>query len=121
MEGRFSDKIQLLRINVESVIGVLSEEQSQPQQLLISAVLHSDFAAVQHSDRLEDSIDYAEVVRSIRAFAANSSSKMIEHFAHHLANHLKSTFGCSAVEITVEKPRYATDLGLETIAVQVRR
>lgn len=121
MDGCHSDRIQLHRIAAESVIGILGEEQSQSQQLFISAVLHTDFSAVQKSDSLEDSIDYAEVVHSIRAFAAGNPSKMLEHFAHHLALHIKATFNCPAVEITVEKPRYAPQLDLDAVVVKVRR
>ncbi len=113
--------IILRRIRVESVIGILAEEKVEPQQLLVSLVLHADFSRVQESDRIEDSIDYAEVVRATRAFATGNPSEMIEHFAHHVALHLKSEFGCAAVEVTVEKPRYAQDLGLEEIAVRVVR
>lgn len=121
MENGSIGEIHLRRVAVDTVIGVFEEERQQPQRLYVSVVLHADFAAVQLSDRLEDGTDYTDVIRSIHTFAATDSSRMLEHFAHHLAVYLKTSYGARSVEITVEKPRYAAELGVDSIAVRVVR
>lgn len=116
-----SDRIILRGIRIQALIGILDEEQHSQQELVVSVVVHTPFTRIQQSDQIQDGVDYREVISACRQFSLCHHSKTLEHFTHHLALHLKQTFAAQQIELTIEKNRYAKDLGVEHIEAYVCR
>ncbi|SVC96798.1 uncharacterized protein METZ01_LOCUS349652 [marine metagenome] len=113
--------IHLEGIEVVARIGLLEEEQHAPQDLYVTVDLAYDFAKVRESDDLAEGIDYREVIACVKKFASTYDGKMLERFAHLMAEKLKEEFPVEKVRLAVDKPRYTRKLGLREIRVQVER
>jgi dihydroneopterin aldolase len=114
------DKLILERIEVDTIIGLLDEEKSSPQKLFIDITIYNSIHDIKNSDKIDDGIDYCEIIQSTREFAKIHQVNTIEFFAQQLAHHLKNTFQIKdTVSVTVEKPRYAKDLKVGAIKVHV--
>ncbi len=113
--------IHLEGIEVVARIGLLEEEQHAPQDLYVTVDLTYDFAKVRESDDLAEGIDYRDVIACVKKFASTYDGKMLERFAHLMAEKLKAEFPVEKVRLAVDKPRYTRKLGLREIRVQVER
>ena len=108
-------------IEVVAKIGLLEEEQLAPQDLYVTLDLEYGFAKVIESDDLAEGIDYRDVIACVKKFASAYDGKMLERFAHLMAEKLKAEFPVEKVRLAVDKPRYTRKLGLREIRVQVER
>tara|TARA_B100001123_G_C15109141_1_gene946748 strand:- start:562 stop:912 length:351 start_codon:yes stop_codon:yes gene_type:complete len=115
------DKLVLEGIEARTIIGIHEEEKLAEQGILVSIVLHSQFESVIESDKLDDGIDYVDVVEAIRAFCKQHRGNTLEFLAHSLALHLKDAFSAERIELTIEKPRYAGKLAMDAIRFHVER
>lgn len=65
----------------ECLIGILSEERRVSQPLRLDIELDADFTAAAASDRIEDTINYAEVGAALKALALERQYQLVESFA----------------------------------------
>ena len=111
--------IHLEGIEVMARIGLLEEEKHAPQDLYVTVDLSYDFSKVRESDELKEGIDYRDVISCVKEFASAYDGKMLERFAHQMAEKIKMAFPVEKVRLAVDKPRYTKKLGLREIRVQV--
>ena len=97
------DQIILNGIRVMAHVGVPDRERAKPQALEISAVLHLDLKPACRTDRLEYTIDYAEVHRKIIGLAKQRPRRLIETMAEDMAKAIIKTFKVKRVEIEIHK------------------
>ena len=72
--------LELNGIEVECIIGDMPEERERMQRVVVDASLEiCDDAAL--SDALNDTVDYAELVESIRSALIETMCRMIERAA----------------------------------------
>ncbi len=122
MHSKTSDQLILRGIQVETLIGLLAEERQARQALEVSLTLEMDFSHAAHTDALDDIVNYAEVVETVRSFAEAFHDYTLERFADRLAFHIKERFPMvQTAGVRVSKPRYAGPLGLASIEVYVER
>lgn len=90
---------------VNCIIGILSHERATPQKLLLNIVLETDFSEVASSDRVQDTVNYAEVADQISQLALERQFQLVEAMVaaacqQILANHP----AVNRVEVTARKP-----------------
>lgn len=97
------DEIHIEQLAIEAKIGVANAERAQPQRLVVSLTLvpRSDFHTL--DDELARTIDYAAVADEVRAFARDTTVRLIETFADRLAAHLLARFPLREVTIELQK------------------
>ena len=115
------NQIILESIKVESVIGYLPEEKETSQTLLVSLKLDCDFAIIQKTDSLEDTVDYVKIVSHVRKFCTQYRGNSLEKMADCLACQVKENFLVNKVSLTIEKPRYTETLQIKKLAIYVER
>ncbi len=116
------DKILLNRIEVSCIIGLLEEEKLAPQTLFISIDAEISLKEIGESDDLKHGIDYCKIIEKTRFYCEHSNFLTIEALAHNLAIMLKKSFlRIRKIRITIEKPKYAKDLKLQSIEIHVER
>jgi len=81
--------------------GVLEEEQREGQTFLFDVELEVPDAAL--SDRIEEAIDYREVVASVRAVSDGHRFDLIEALAGAVADELVRSFAVERVRVRVRK------------------
>lgn len=97
------DTIFIRELRIETRIGIYPREREAAQtiELDLEIGLRGEHAA--HSDRIEDTIDYAEVVADIRRLFAERHFDLLEHAAESIAQRVTGDFGAPWLRITIAK------------------
>ena len=110
------DKIIIKDLLAHGIIGVYEREREQPQDILINLILYTDLKAAGQSDRIEDSINYAEIAEQVKRHAQTAKRLTVEALAQDIVDILLNEFGVKEVIVRVEKPnaiKYAGSVGVE--------
>ncbi len=84
--------------------GVSEEERVVGQQLSVDVELTCDLTRAIHSDRLQDTVDYARLSREIQAIGKESNFHLIESLAEKIAEKLLEDQRIESVLVRVKKP-----------------
>lgn len=93
------DRLFISRLPLLSVIGVYLHEKEHPQPLYLDLELSLSLAAAAESDRLDDTLDYADLCHRIQAAAAREHCHLIERRLTEL------------MELALDDPRVASVTG----------
>ena len=116
------DKIIVKGLNIFAYHGVNSEEKVNGQEFIIDAILYCDLSKPSESDDLNDTINYAKVVKAIRAAMTDETFDLIERAAGEIANRILSQFEkVEKVEITLKKPHAPVSAQFDYMAVNIVR
>lgn len=97
------DAIRLKNLELPCRIGAQPQERAAPQNITATVALELDLRKAGKSDRLSDTLDYAELVKQIKAGAANRSFSLLEALAERIAQICLSHCKVSAVRVSVAK------------------
>ena len=98
------DKVKISDLHVEVVIGFYHWEHDEPQPLLIDLELGTDFTNVFNSDSLEDTLDYAELMKSVKKLCQNSRFHLMEALAGAILTHVFMEYPVIDVGLYMRKP-----------------
>lgn len=101
--------------------GVSDEEQKIGQRLLIDVRFDIGEPDALVTDRIEDTVDYAEVCQQIALIAQTRSYRTLERLCSVIADRLASQFGAESVTVKAAKPEPPIPLPVEEISVEVWR
>jgi 7,8-dihydroneopterin aldolase/epimerase/oxygenase len=96
-------KIFIVDLEVFYRVGVPDAERAQPQRLLLTVVMESDFSAAARTDAIADTVDYFAVTQRLLKFGEGRSWKLIERLAADIADVIISEFKVSRVLVEVKK------------------
>jgi dihydroneopterin aldolase / 2-amino-4-hydroxy-6-hydroxymethyldihydropteridine diphosphokinase len=114
-----TDSIVVRGIRAEGRHG-LGAEKDEPQPYVIDVELRIDLRHAAAADRLDATIDYAEVAQATREVVDRTSFDLLETLAEAVASRLAG-MGAESVQVRVAKPRAAKALEVEEVAVAVER
>jgi len=97
------NKISIVDLEVFYRVGVPEAERAQPQRLLLTLELESDFSAAAKSDGIADTIDYYAVTQRLLKFGDGCEWKLIEKLAADLADMALAEFKPLSVSVEVKK------------------
>ena len=84
--------------------GVAEVERRRGSRFRVDVQLDGDFRRAASTDRLEESVDYREIVEEVHATSRQRSHSLIESLADAIAARLLERFGrAEAVTVRVEK------------------
>jgi 7,8-dihydroneopterin aldolase/epimerase/oxygenase len=112
------DQIVISQLGIATFIGATEEERKKPQRLRVSVSMEPKMPFSAMHDRLENTVDYAEVSTAIKTLAATGQRLLIETLGEEIAMLLLRTYPISAVEIELRK--YILP-DTEFVAVRLRR
>lgn len=117
-----TDSIKLSRMQFYGYHGVLPEENRLGQHFIIDVDLFIDLTAAGASDRLEDTVNYADVYGIVRTIAEGKPFQLIEALAERVASQLLQTY-TSIYEITVRitKPHPPFETHFDGVTVEIHR
>ena len=96
-------KISIVDLEVFYRVGVPDAERAQPQRLLLTVEMETDFTAAAKSDAIADTIDYFAVTQRLLKFGERREWKLIEKAAADIADAILSEFKPRAVGVEVKK------------------
>lgn len=97
------DKISVVDLEVFYRVGVPDAERAQPQRLLLTVEMESDFRAAAKSDGIADTIDYYSVTQQLLKFGEGREWRLIEKLAADIAAAVLSEFKPLSVSVEVKK------------------
>lgn len=101
--------------------GVTPAEQEVGQRLMLDLRLMVGETDATLTDRIEDTIDYAEVCQVVALVAQQRSYRTLERLCSAIADRLIEDYGLESVSVKVTKPEPPIALPVEDIAVEVWR
>jgi dihydroneopterin aldolase len=114
-----SDRVELYGLEVAGAHGVEEEERSNPQPFLYDLWLEVSDQA--ESDRLEDTVDYRDVVSCVVEISAARQFQLLEAMAAAVADALVERFQLESARVRVRKPAVRLDAPVQWTAATVER
>ena len=106
------------RLEIRTMIGVHDEEKRAPQRVWLSLDLSIAETGPATSDRLEDVLDYGEVVRRAERIVLAGHVNLVETLAERVARDCLADTRVKSVRVRVEKPDVianAQSVGVEIV------
>jgi len=98
-----SDRIHIEQLEVSTHIGVPEEERGAPQRLTASISFWPYYEAGDLADKIENAVNYSDVVEETKNFVRDQSVNLIETLADRLAMHLLKHFRIQKVTVELRK------------------
>jgi dihydroneopterin aldolase len=111
--------VELYGLEIPGAHGVEEEERHRPQPFLYDVRLEVPDAAT--SDRLEDTVDYREVVSCLRELFDGRQFHLLEAMAATAAETLLDRFGLESARVRVRKPAVRLEAPVDWTAATVER
>lgn len=116
------DRIRIEGLEIFARHGVLPEENVLGQKFIVACELEVNIRKAGLSDRMEDSVNYAEVSHLIKQVMTENTFNLIEACAEHVAKSvLEMDERIKGVWIEISKPWAPVGLPLKTVAVSCER
>ena len=96
-------RISIVDLEVFYRVGVPDVERAQPQRLLLTVEMESDFTAAGKSDDIADTIDYFAVSQRLLKFGDRRNWRLIEKLAADIADTILAEFKPSGITVEVKK------------------
>ena len=106
------DTIHIKGLRLFAYHGVNPEEKRDGQTFLLDIQLHAGLSQARHSDRLDDTVNYAAVVKAVRA--------AFERAAQAVCDAVLGNFpAVQAVDVLLKKPEAPVNAEFDYMAVEV--
>lgn len=110
--------LELAGLEIRGQHGVEDSEREQEQPFVYDLELELEEPA---NDRIEDTVDYREVVELVRAVSENRQFQLLESIAAAVAEALLERFPLERVRVRVRKPQVQLGVPVEHTAASVER
>ncbi len=98
------DKIFLNELKVDTVIGLWEWERRIRQTVVVDLEMSADIAKAAATDDVADTLNYKSVAKRVQEFVSESSFKLVETLAEHIAAIIRDEFDVAWVQVRVNKP-----------------
>ena len=112
-------EVELRGLSVYTHHGVTDAEQEVGQRLEFDISFDVPDCDAVLTDRLEDTVDYAQVCDVVILAATERSYRTLERLAQVIGERLMERYGCDAVRVRAAKPEPPLPLSIQEIAVEV--
>jgi dihydroneopterin aldolase len=101
--------------------GVSEAERELGQRLVFDVAFELDECDATITDRVEDTVDYAEVCEQVALAAQERQYRTLERLCAAVADRLMKRFGAESVRVKAAKPEPPIPLPVEEVSVEVWR
>jgi 7,8-dihydroneopterin aldolase/epimerase/oxygenase len=112
-------EVDLRGLSIYTHHGVSDAEQEVGQRLEFDLSFDVPDCDAVLTDRLEDTVDYAEVCDIVALAATERSYRTLERLCHVVGERLMERFGCENVRVRAAKPEPPLPLAVDEVAVEV--
>jgi 7,8-dihydroneopterin aldolase/epimerase/oxygenase len=112
-------EVDLRGLSIYTHHGVSDAEQEVGQRLEFDLSFDVPDCDAVLTDRLEDTVDYAEVCDIVALAATERSYRTLERLCQVVGERLMERFGCENVRVRAAKPEPPLPLAVDEVAVEV--
>jgi dihydroneopterin aldolase len=116
-----TDQVELRGMKVWGFHGVFEHERAEGQDFLVDVVLYLDTRPAALSDDIADTVNYADVARSVTSIVGGEPVNLIETLAARIAEACLADAKVETVEVTVHKPHAPIPSPFSDVVVTIRR
>ena len=98
-----SSAIHIKDINLWAHVGVLEKERIHGQSFILDISFWLNLDEASKLDKLDKSIDYSELIKSVQKLSFEINCFTIEYFSDQILNVLESLYGKVPVNIMLKK------------------
>jgi dihydroneopterin aldolase len=113
--------IEISGLSLFTHVGVTAAEREVGQRLLLDLRLDVGESDATVTDRIEDTVDYAQVCDSANLVAQQRSYKTLERLCAAIADRLLEQYAAQAVWVKAAKPEPPLALPVNEVSVEVWR
>jgi 7,8-dihydroneopterin aldolase/epimerase/oxygenase len=111
--------IEVTGLSLYTRHGVSAAERELGQRLLFDVAFEVDECDATVTDRIEDTVNYAEVCEQVALAAQKRQYKTLERLCTAVAERLIDRFGAESVRVKATKPEPPIPLPVEEVSVEV--
>jgi dihydroneopterin aldolase len=111
--------IEITGLSLYTRHGVSEAERELGQRLVFDVTLELDDVDATVTDRIEDTVDYADVCEQVALAAQERSYRTLERLCSAIADRLSQRYGAESVRIKAAKPEPPIPLPVEEVSVEV--
>jgi dihydroneopterin aldolase len=115
------ERIVIERLEFSAHCGITEEERGRPQPIAVDVEIETPGERAGASDRLTDTIDYAEVANRIAAVGTTERCHLVEALAEKLIAMIFAEFPADRLHIWVRKLRAPLSIVVGSVGVRVER
>jgi dihydroneopterin aldolase len=113
--------VEITGLSLYTQHGVSEAEREIGQRLVIDVAFELADCDAMVTDRLEDTVDYAEVCEQVALAAQERSYKTLERLCGAIADRLTERYGAESVRVKAAKPEPPIPLPVDEVSVEVWR
>jgi dihydroneopterin aldolase len=117
--GEPSVRVEITGLSLYTHHGVEEAEREVGQRLVFDLSFELGDCDATVTDRLEDTIDYADVCQQVALAAQERSYKTLERLCSAVADRMIDRYGAEAVTVRASKPEPPIALPVEEVSVEV--
>jgi 7,8-dihydroneopterin aldolase/epimerase/oxygenase len=114
-----SAEIEIRGLSIYTHHGVSDAEQEIGQRLEFDISFDVPDCDAMLTDRLEDTVDYAQVCDIVALAATERSYRTLERLCQVVGERLMERYGCETVRVRAAKPEPPLPLAIQELAVEV--
>ena len=114
------DRIELRGLRFWAAHGALPEEALRPQPFEVDLDLLVDLRPSGRSDRLSETVDYAELCEAVRSVMEGPHVGLLEHLAEEVADNVLAAAGTQALAVVVSVRKLRPPVPFEMASAGVR-
>lgn len=112
-------EVELCGLSIYTHHGVSDAEQEIGQRLEFDISFDVPDCDAVLTDRIEDTVDYAEACDIVALAATERSYRTLERLAQVAGERLMERYGCESVRVRAAKPEPPLPLAIQEVAVEV--
>lgn len=113
--------IQIAGLSLFTRHGVTEAEREIGQRLLVDVAFEVTGCDATVTDRVEDTVDYADACEQVALAAQERSYRTLERLCAAIAERLSERYGADSVRVKATKPEPPIPLPVEEVSVEVWR
>jgi len=113
--------VEITGLSLYTQHGVSAAERELGQRLVIDVAFELSDCDAMVTDRIEDTVDYAEVCEQVALAAQERSYKTLERLCAAIADRLTDRYGAESVRVKAAKPEPPIPLPVDEVSVEVWR
>lgn len=113
--------IEISGLSLYTHLGVTAAEREVGQRLVLDIRLDVGASDATETDRVEDTVDYADVCQLVALVAQQRTYRTLERLCTVIADRLIEDFALDAVWVKAAKPEPPIPLPVEEVSVEVWR
>jgi len=113
--------VEITGLSLYTQHGVSDAERELGQRLVIDVAFELADCDAMVTDRVEDTVDYAEVCEQVALAAQERSYRTLERLCAAIADRLMNRYGADSVRVKTAKPEPPIPLPVDEVSVEVWR